>query len=36
MRQCDQQVALLVFTYHFQPNISLVLRMPSQVDTYGV
>jgi hypothetical protein len=33
MRLSDRQVVLLVFPDHFQPNISLVLRMPSQVDT---
>jgi len=33
MRQGDQQVFMLVFPYRFQPNISLVLRMASQVDT---
>jgi hypothetical protein len=33
MRQWDQQVFLLVFPYPFQPNISLVLLMASQVYT---
>jgi hypothetical protein len=32
MRRLGFLVVLLVFPYHFQPNISLVLRMPSQVD----
>ena len=36
MCQRDQQVVLLVFPYHFQQNMSIVLRVPSQVDTQGI
>ena len=36
MLQSDQQVVLLIFSYHFRPNVSLVLRMTFHARVYGV